>query len=118
MGAMVAYAPYRFGGNVLNRSLIDNLPKDACVEVFCVADANGVGPMAQGALPVQLAALNMTAVNVQLLTIEAAVTRKKEHIYQAALLDPHASGELTIDKIVAMCDDLIEAHGDWLPRFE
>jgi alpha-galactosidase len=117
MDAMVTDTPYRFGGNVVNRGLIDNLPKDACVEVFCVADGNGVSPLVQGALPVQLAALNMTAVNVQLLTIEAAVTGKREHVYQAALLDPHASSELSIDGIVALCDDMIEAHGDWLPRY-
>jgi alpha-galactosidase len=65
-----------------------------------------------------LAALNMTNINVHLLTIQAAMTRKREHIYHAALLDPHTSSELTIDQIVAMCDDLIEAHGDWLPDYE
>ena len=65
----------------------------------------------------QLAAMNMTNINVQLLTIEAAVTRKQEHIYHAAMLDPHTAAELTLDEIVAMCDALIEAHGDWLPAF-
>nr|HQI25313.1 alpha-glucosidase/alpha-galactosidase [Smithella sp.] len=71
----------------------------------------------QGPLPLQLAAMNMTNINVQLLTIEAAVTLKKEHIYQAAMLDPHVSSELTIDETVAMCDDLIATHGDWLPEY-
>jgi alpha-galactosidase len=118
MNAMVTGVPYKVGGNVLNHGLIDNLPKEACVEVFCMVDKNGVNPTIQGALPVQLAAMNMTAVNVQLLTIEAAVTRKKEHIYQAAMLDPRASSEMSIDEIIAMCDDLIKEHGDWLPKYK
>jgi alpha-galactosidase len=71
----------------------------------------------QGPLPVQLAAMNMTNINVQLLTIEAAVTRKKEHVYQAVMLDPHASSELSIEDIIRMCDDLIETHGKWLPEY-
>lgn len=109
--------PYKIGGNVLNKGLIDNLPREACVEVPCLVNRLGVQPTVQGALPVQLAAMNMTNINVQLLTIEAAVTRKKEHIYQAAMLEPHTSSELSIDDIISMCDDLIEAHGDWLPKY-
>jgi len=69
-------------------------------------------------LPAQLAALNMTNVNVQLLTIEAALTQKREHIYHAAMLDPHTSAELSMDDIKSLCDDLIEAHGDWLPKYK
>lgn len=61
--------------------------------------------------------MNRTQINVHLLTIEAAVTHKKEHIYQAAMLDPHCSSELSVDDIVRMCDDLIETHGDWLPKY-
>ena len=117
MNSIVTNEPYKIGGNVLNKGLIDNLPKEACVEVFCLVDKNGVQPTIQGALPVQLAAMNMTNINVQLLTIEAAVTKKKEHIYQAAMLDPHTSSELSIDDIIAMCDDLIETHGNWLPKY-
>ena len=71
-----------------------------------------------GDLPPQLAALNRTNINPQLLTIEAALTGKKEYIYHAAMLDPHTSAELTMDEIVAMCDDLIEAHGSWLPAYK
>ena len=71
-----------------------------------------------GALPEQLAALNRTNINTQLLTIEAALTQSKDKIYQAALLDPHTASELSIDDIIALCDDLIEAHGDWLPEFK
>ena len=81
--------PYTFGGNVLNTNLITNLPPNCCVEVMCVADRNGVTPTHVGDLPEQCAALTRTNVNVQSLTIEAALTLKKEHIYQAALLDPH-----------------------------
>jgi alpha-galactosidase len=80
-------------------------------------DASGVAPTYVGALPTQCAALNMTNINVQLLTIEAALTRKKDLIYQAAMLDPHTSSELSIDDIVSLCDDLIAAHGDWLPQY-
>ena len=116
--AMETDKPYKIGGNVINNGLITNLPKEACVEVPCLVDASGVSPCYVGELPPQLAALNMTNVNVHLLTIEAALTGKKEHIYHAALLDPHTSSELPIDQIIALCDDLIEAHGDWLPKFK
>ncbi|OGX61533.1 MAG: alpha-glucosidase/alpha-galactosidase [Paenibacillus sp. RIFOXYA1_FULL_44_5] len=116
--AMETNKPIKIGGNVMNTGLITNLPKEACVEVPCLVDANGVTPTFVGDLPPQLAALNRTNINTQLLTIEAAMTLKKEHIYHAALLDPHTSAELSIDDIVAMCDALIEAHGDWLPKFK
>jgi len=117
MEAMVTDVPYTFGGNVLNKGLITNLPPNACVEVMCVADRNGVHPTIVGDLPVQLAAINRTNINVQEVTIEAALTRKKEYIYQAAMLDPHTAAELTIDEIVALCDELIAAHGDYLPKY-
>ncbi len=110
MEAMVTNVPYSFGGNVINNGLIPNLVKDACVEVPCLADANGIQPTYVGDLPTQLAAMNMTNVNPQLLTIEAAVTKKREAVYQAAMLDPHTAAELPIDDIVAMCDEMIEAH--------
>ena len=118
MEAIVTGTPYQIGGNVLNRGhLITNLPEDACVEVPCLVNGQGVRPCYVGSLPVQCAAMNMTNINVQLLTIEAAVTRKKEHIYQAAMLDPHTGSELDIDTIKKMVDDLIEAHGDYLPKY-
>ena len=118
MESIVTGKPYKIGGNVLNKGgLIENLPEDACVEVPCLVDNLGVNPCRVGRLPVQCAAMNMTNINVQLLTIEAAVTRKKEHIYQAAMLDPHTGSELDIDTIVKMVDDLIETHGDWLPKY-
>ncbi|ALC92099.1 alpha-galactosidase [Bacillus sp. FJAT-18017] len=116
--AMETDIPFKFGGNVLNTGgLISNLPEKACVEVPCLVDASGVAPTYIGELPEQLAALNRTNINTQLLTIEAAMTRRKEYIYQAAMLDPHTAAELSLDDIVSLCDDLIEAHGDWLPKF-
>lgn len=118
MEAMETNIPYKIGGNVLNTGLITNLPSEAAVEVSCLVDSNGVNPTYVGDLPPQLAALNMTQINVQLLTIEAAITQKKDYIYHSALLDPHTSSELSIDEIVAMVDDLIEAHGDWLPKYK
>jgi alpha-galactosidase len=110
--------PVKINANVMNTGLITNLPKEACVEVSCIVDASGVSPTYVGNLPPQLAALNRTNINTQLLTVEAAMTRKREHIYHAALLDPHTSAELSMDEIVAMCDELIEAHGSWLPKYK
>jgi alpha-galactosidase len=110
MEAIVTDTPYKIGGNVMNTGLIDNLPEDACVEVPCLVDGGGIHPTHVGRLPVQLAAMNMTNINPQLLTIEAAVTGKREHVYQAAMLEPHTAAELSIDDIIAMCDELIEAH--------
>ena len=118
MEAMVTSTPYQIGGNVLNTDhIITNLPAEACVEVPCLVNGYGVQPCHVGPLPVQCAAMNMTNINVQLLTIEAARTKKKEHIYQAAMLDPHTGSELDIDTIRKMVDDLIEAHGDYLPKY-
>lgn len=118
MEALVTNIPYKIGGNVLNKGhLIENLPEDACVEVPCLVDNAGIHPCYVGKLPVQLAAMNMTNINVQLLTIEAAVTKKKEHIYHAAMLDPHTASELSIPDIMAMVDELIEAEKDWLPKY-
>ncbi len=104
-------------GNVPNRGLIDNLPAGCSVEVPCLVDRQGVQPTAIGALPPQLAALMRTNVNVQELTVEAVLTRKRDHIYHAALLDPHTAAELDLDQIPALVDDLIAAHGELLPTF-
>lgn len=118
MEAIVTGGAYQIGGNVLNTGhLISNLPEEACVEVPCLVNGYGINPCYVGALPLQCAAMNMTNINVQLLTIEAAVTLRKEHIYQAAMLDPHTGSELDIDTIKKMVDDLIEAHGDFLPKY-
>ena len=118
MEAVVTNQPYKIGGNVINNGSIENLPADACVEVPCLVDGTGVNPCRVGRLPVQLAAMNMSNVNVQLLTIEAAATKKKEYIYQAAMMDPHTGAELSIDDIVKMCDELIDAHGDYMKMYK
>lgn len=110
MEAMVTNTPYKIGGNVINNNLITNLPKEACVEVPCLVDGSGIHPTFVGDLPLQLAAMNQTNINTQLLTIKAAVTRKREDIYMAAMLDPRCAAILSMDDIVKMCDELIEAH--------
>ena len=117
MEAMETDVPFRIGGNVLNTGLITNLPRKACVEVPCMVDRNGVQGCTVGDLPEQCAAMNRTNINVQLLTIEAALTLRRDKIYQAAMMDPHTAAELTLDQIVALCDDLIEAHGEMLPKY-
>lgn len=109
---IVTNKPFKFGGNVLNTGLITNLPSNACVEVPCIADGSGITPMYVGELPMHLAAMNMTNINPQLLTINAAVTKKREDVYYAAMMDPHTAAELSIDDIVSMCDEMIEAHNN------
>lgn len=118
MEAMITNKPYKIGANVLNTGLITNLPNDCVVEVPCLVDASGVTPCLVGDLPPQLAALNRTNINVHQLTVKAALTLKKEHIYHAAMLDPHTSSELSIDDIYALVDDLIKAHKGWLPEYK
>jgi alpha-galactosidase len=100
---------FRFNGNVMNDGLIDNLP-ECCVEVPCVADARGITPEPVGALPPQLAALIRTNVNVQELTVEAALTGSRDHVYHAAMLDPHTAAELSLQEIHDLVDQLVEAH--------
>jgi alpha-galactosidase len=102
-------------GNVPNDGLIDNLPSTAIVEVPCLVDKSGLQPTKIGNLPPHLAALMQTNINVQNLTVEAILTGKREHIYHAAMLDPHTSAELTLDQIWNMTDELLEAHGDYIP---
>jgi alpha-galactosidase len=102
-------------GNVANEGVIENLPAGCCVEVPCLVDKNGIQPVRIGSLPPHLAALMQTNINVQSLTVEAALSRKREHVYHAAMLDPHTAAELDLDQIWQMVDELIEAHGDWLP---
>ena len=105
-------------GNVRNENLITNLPQGCCVEVPCLVDRNGIQPCHVGDLPVQLAALIRNTVNVHELTVEAFFSGRKDHVYQAALLDPRASAELTIDEIYAMVDDLFAAHGKMVPKLK
>jgi alpha-galactosidase len=118
MEAVETGNPTRIHGNVTNAGLITNLPNRACVEVPCLVDRNGVQGCYVGDLPEVCAAINRTNVNVQALTIDAALTRRRDFVYQAAMLDPHTAGELSLDEIRNLCDDLIEAHAKWLPKFK
>ncbi|HEX5807596.1 MAG TPA: alpha-glucosidase/alpha-galactosidase [Anaerolineales bacterium] len=104
-------------GNVINHGLIDNLPQGCCVEVPCLVDKNGLQPTKIGMMPPQLAALQQTNINVQSLVVEAALTGKREHIYHAAMLDPHTSAELSLDEICSLVDELLEAHGEMMPAY-
>jgi alpha-galactosidase len=118
-GASIIHAletgtPFTFNGNVMNEGLINNLP-NGCVEVPCIADADGISPQAIGALPPQLAALMRTNMNVQELTVEAALMGKREHVYHAAMLDPHTAAELTLGEIHDLVDALLDAHGELVP---
>ncbi len=117
MEALVTNSTYYFGGNVINNGIIENLPKIACVEVPCKIENSIISPIQVRRLPEQLAALNRTNINPQLLTIKAAVSKKREDIYQAAMLDPHTAAQLSLDDIVKMCDELILAHGDYMKDY-
>ncbi len=122
-GSEIIYAmetgdPRRIYGNVANSNIITNLPTGVPVEVPCLVDKNGVQPTVIGEIPPHLAAMMQTNINVQNLTVEAALTGNREHIYHAAMLDPHTAAELNLDQIWAMTDELIAAHGkEWLPAF-
>ncbi|MGF1995170.1 alpha-glucosidase/alpha-galactosidase [Enterococcus casseliflavus] len=118
MDSIVTGTPSVIAGNVLNKGLITNLPEDCCVEVPCLVDKNGVQPTYVGQLPTQLAALNRTNINVQELTVEAALTLNRSKIYQAAYLDPHISSELSLETITCLVDELIEAHAGYLPEYK
>ena len=115
--AMETGKPRLVYGNVPNDNIITNLPDGVPVEVPCLVDKNGIQPTVIGEIPPHLAALMQTNINVQRLTVEAALTQKREHIYHAAMLDPHTAAELSLDEIWSMVDELIEAHGDWLPEY-
>lgn len=115
--AAVTGEPALIYGNVPNNGLIENLPPECIVEVPCHVDRNGIQPTRIGRIPSQLAAVMRLSISVQELTVEAALTGKRERIYQAALLDPHTSAELSPDEIWHMVDDLIEQHGDLLPKY-
>ena len=107
--------PIVINGNVENHGFIDNLPEGSCVEVPCLIDHNGVQPISVGRLPPQLAALMQTNINVQELTVEAIVTGRMDHAKHAAMLDPHTAAELSLEEISDLVDDLLQAHGDWVP---
>ena len=118
MDATVNNKEITINGNVMNNNFIENLPTDSCVEVPCLVNSNGYHPQNTGRLPEHLAALIRTNINVQILTAEAALTKNKEHIYHAAMLDPLTGANLSIDEIYLMVDKLIEAHADYLPKYK
>ena len=119
MEAVVTNKPFAIGGNVLNTGrLIEDFPEQACVEVPCLVDGMGIHPTKVGSLPPVLAAMNMTNINTQLLTIEAARTRKKEDILRAVMLEPRCAAILSIDDMVKMVDELIEAHGPYMAMYK
>lgn len=119
MNAVVTNTPICIHGNLINiGGYITNLTSEAIVEIPCMIDGNGVNPIHVGALPTQCASLNQTNINVHLMTIEAALTRSKQAVYQAAILDPHTSQELPVSKIIEMCDELLDAHKEWLPEYK
>ena len=110
MEAIYTNKPYTIGGNVLNHGVISNLPYEACVEVKCLVDGNGIQPTYVGNLPLQLAAMNSSNIYPQMLAIEAAHEMSREKLYQAVMMDPHTAAQLSTDEIVAMCDELIDEH--------
>lgn len=116
--AMITNKPCQIGGNVINHGLIENLPPNACVEVPCLVNSHGIYPCHIGMLPEQLAAMNRTNINTQLLCIQAMLSKKREDIYMAAFLDPHTSAELNQDQIRSMVDEMIEAHGDYMKDYK
>ena len=117
MEAVVTGKPDKIAGNMINEGLIDNLVPDACVEVPCLVDGEGIHPCHMGRLPVHLAGMNMTNINMQLMAIEAAKSRNIEAIYRAAMIAPHTAAELSIDDIRSLCDELIEAHGELMSMY-
>jgi alpha-galactosidase len=114
---MVTGTNHLIYGNLRNDGLIENLPRNCAVEVPCHVDRNGIQPVRAGPVPAQLAAIMRTQINVQEMAVLAALTGKREHIYHAAMLDPHTAAELSLDEIKALCDALITAHGNYLPAY-
>jgi alpha-galactosidase len=104
-------------GNVRNNGCITSLPDDCAAEVPCLVDASGIQPTFVGALPLQLTALIRTNINVQELTVAALMSENPEHIYHAAMMDPHTAAELDLDQIWSLTDDLLRAHRQWLPEW-
>ena len=117
MNAVWTGEPAVIYGNVRNNGCITSLPENCAAEVPCLVDASGIQPTHIGALPPQLTALIRTNINVQELTVAALMTENREHLYHAAMLDPHTSAELDLDQIWALVDDLFIAHRDWIPEW-
>ena len=117
MDAVINNKSITINANLMNNNLINNLPSNCCVEVPCLINSDGFNPQKVGNLPEQLSALMRTNINVQILTAEAATTKKREYIYHAVMLDPLSASTLSIDEIYSMTDELIDAHKDYLPKY-
>jgi alpha-galactosidase len=117
MNAIITDTPYVLYGNLPNSGQIRQLPLGAAVETPCLADANGIQPTVIDDIPPQLTALMRAQINVQELTVRALIDETPEHIYHAAMMDPHTAAELDLRQIRSLVDDLLIAHGDWLPPF-
>ncbi len=117
MNSVLTGAPSVIYGNVPNRGYIPQLPMGAAVEVPTLVDANGLQPTNVTNIPPQLVAMMRTNVNVQELTVAALMEENRDHIYHAAMLDPHTAAELDLRQIKLLIDDLITAHGNWLPAW-
>ena len=116
--AKFIHQPVKIYGNVSNKhNLIPNLPNDCCVEVPCIIDGKGIHPQVVDPLPLHLVSLIQTNINVQKLTVEAIMKRKKENVYHAAMLDPHTGAELDLDQIKSLVNELIREHGEWMPSW-
>ena len=111
-------SPQRIYANVKNNGLITNLLDGSCVEVPCLVDGSGIHPCYIGALPPQCAALNRTNINVQELTVLAAIEKEKSLVYQALLLDPLTRSLLTIEKTQQMADELFKVEYTFLHGFK
>jgi alpha-galactosidase len=117
VNSMVTGEPSVIYGNFGNRGFIPQLPDGCAIEVPTLVDSNGLQPTIVRDIPPQLVALMRTNINVQELTVQALMTENVEHVYHAAMLDPHTAAELDLDQIWSLTHDLLAAHGDWLPRF-
>jgi alpha-galactosidase len=117
MNATLTDTPYVIYGNLPNHGQMPQLPTGAAVEVPCLVDRNGVQPSVVSDIPPQLIALMRSQINVQELVVRALVDEDVEHIYHAAMMDPHTAAELDLRQIRNMVSDLLAAHGDWLPAF-
>lgn len=115
MNSVVTGEPATIYGNVINNGALSAFPDDCCVEVPCLVDANGIQPTRIGSLPPQLIAMIRTNINVQELVVAALMQENREHVFHAALFDPHTSAELDVNQIRQMTEELIDAHGSWLP---
>lgn len=115
MDSIVTGTPTVIYGNIENKGLIDNLPLGCTVELPCLVDRNGIQPTHIGRIPPHLAAIMQSSVSVQGLVVDALINEQRDSIYHAAMMDPHTAAELDLDQIWLMVDQLIEAHGPWLP---